>query len=520
MKKLIACLLSVFMLLSFVACGSDKKDSDKNDNGGSKAESTNGMIIKNKNSVPLGNSDFELDPATIYANLDYNEKMFYGSHRILGGDAAEEKYVAESDYFDIEIDGETIKLTAIPYHFEAGKNTVSHMIYNVKEYDWMRAYFKKKTESGTYLYDILCAYTVENGKLTLKPLYDFTIDKANNKITYEFAQVNLEYDFKFTGSTLTLSSNGKSVTLANNVTLSNDTVYYSVENYLSPNSKALDGIDYIDILYDHADGQYNRFVVKHKSLEYAKYDETAIAQITNDGLLTFTAPWEGGTKTYSYVYFYCRDDGIILTDGTNTYYYNDSHWDRSANTINNFITEDMTGELGNLSESQLEALVEKKENLMDDLAKAFQDAGIKVSVDQTSGELAMDSSILFGGDSADLSADGKAFLNKFIKSYTEIVFSDKYKNFVERTMVEGHTAPLAGSTYESGLPLSEQRANNVKAYCLSTDTGIDADYTSILNTSLEAKGYSNSRPVTDENGNINKEASRRVSFRFIINLGN
>ena len=94
MKKLLALVLSILMLMSFVACGDDKKDSDT-DNGGSKTETADGMIIKNKNSVTLGKAESKLDPATVYANLEYNEKMFYGSHRILGGDAAEEKYAAE-----------------------------------------------------------------------------------------------------------------------------------------------------------------------------------------------------------------------------------------------------------------------------------------------------------------------------------------------------------------------------------------------------------------------------------------
>jgi chemotaxis protein MotB len=155
---------------------------------------------------------------------------------------------------------------------------------------------------------------------------------------------------------------------------------------------------------------------------------------------------------------------------------------------------------------------------MDDLAKAFNDAGITVSVDQTSGEMAMDSSILFGGDSAVLSAEGKAFLNKFINAYTSIVYNDKYNGFVAKTMVEGHTAPLANSTYESGLPLSQERAANVKAYCLSAENGISAEYITALSTTLEDIGYSNSRPIKDADGNVNKAASRRVSFRFIINL--
>lgn len=82
-------------------------------------------------------------------------------------------------------------------------------------------------------------------------------------------------------------------------------------------------------------------------------------------------------------------------------------------------------------------------------------------------------------------------------------------------MIEGHTAPVSGSTYESGLPLSEQRANNVKNYCVSSETGVD---TSKLAANLEATGLSNSKPVYDNSGKVDMAASRRVSFRFIINL--
>ena len=82
-------------------------------------------------------------------------------------------------------------------------------------------------------------------------------------------------------------------------------------------------------------------------------------------------------------------------------------------------------------------------------------------------------------------------------------------------MVEGHTAPVQGSTYASGLKLSEERALNVKNYCLSADTGVDV---SVLNNTLENVGYSNSKPVYDANGSVNMAASRRVSFRFIVNV--
>ncbi len=168
-----------------------------------------------------------------------------------------------------------------------------------------------------------------------------------------------------------------------------------------------------------------------------------------------------------------------------------------------------------VSGAQLTEVTQKKSDLFDDLTKAFANEGINVTVNKENGEIALDSSVLFGGDSAELTADGKAFLNKFIKAYTTVAFTGKYEGFISKTLVEGHTAPIEGSTYESGLPLSEERAANVKTYCLSADTGVDV---SKISNSLEAVGYSNSKPVYGADGKVDLAASRRVSFRFMVNV--
>ena len=168
-----------------------------------------------------------------------------------------------------------------------------------------------------------------------------------------------------------------------------------------------------------------------------------------------------------------------------------------------------------VSGAQLTDVINKKNSLFDDLAAAFTNEGINVTVNKESGEIALDSSVLFGGDSAELTAAGKTFLNKFIKAYTTVAFSEKYEGFISKTMVEGHTAPVEGSTYASGLRLSEERAANVKNYCLSADTGVDV---SKINKTLEDVGYSNSKPVYDASGKVNLAASRRVSFRFMVNV--
>ncbi|MBR6514894.1 MAG: hypothetical protein IKT46_08700 [Clostridia bacterium] len=158
---------------------------------------------------------------------------------------------------------------------------------------------------------------------------------------------------------------------------------------------------------------------------------------------------------------------------------------------------------------------EKRTDLLTALTTAFSEEGIEVSVNRETGEIAFDSSVLFGGDSAELTADGKAFLNKFIKAYVSVVGSEEYANCVSKTMVEGHVAPVDGVTYASGLPLSEERAASVKDYCLSSETGVD---TSAIASTLEDIGYSNSQPVYDASGAPDLAASRRVSFRIMMSL--
>ena len=170
-----------------------------------------------------------------------------------------------------------------------------------------------------------------------------------------------------------------------------------------------------------------------------------------------------------------------------------------------------------IDEETMKEIAEKKADLYDDLYNEFKANGISVQINRATGEIAMDATVLFGGDSAELTSEGKEFLNKFLKAYTSIIYNEKYDGFIAKTMVEGHIAPVSGTTYEGGMPLSEKRAENVKNYCLSGETGVD---TSKLAPTLETVGYSQSRPVYDADGNVDIEASRRVSFRFIVNIDN
>lgn len=222
-------------------------------------------------------------------------------------------------------------------------------------------------------------------------------------------------------------------------------------------------------------------------------------------------------KQYAYIAqcsgtSYFNSFSVVLFDGNKVYYYNESITDREAR-----ILESDGADTDSLDDNKLQEIAEKKSDLYDDLKAEFEANGISVNINRATGEIAMDSTVLFGGDSAELTAEGKAFLNKFIKAYTSIIYDEKYDGFISKTMVEGHIAPVSGTTYEGGMPLSEQRAKNVMDYCLSSETGVD---TSKLASTMETVGYSQSKPVYDADGNVDIPASRRVSFRFVVNTDN
>ena len=507
-KRILALLFAAVMLFSFAACGGGEESTD---------DTVKGFVVTgtdaDEQGVTLGDPEVALNPADVYAKLTYTPEMFYGRYRIKGGDQARDSFGVSASYNTVKIEGEDRNMTILPVEIEAGKETLMHKVSNIEEYDWARVHFMRRYGDSTEanLDTILCAYTLEGNKITFKPLDEFSVDDETSTINYAFSETELVYDFSFTGRNLTLKSGENSVTLTTGLDAYGEKDYFHIENYLTEGSETFSAVDYLSFRYADGDTRFN--------IEKTNEEDTnaCVGKLTEDGLFTFTYLMDDGTgETCQYVYFYCGDDGLILTDGTKVYYFNESYSDRNYAQVNKYISEDMTGKLDALSEAEIEEIAKKTDDLMADLEKAFNDAGISVTVDSATGEMAMNASVLFDGDSAVLKDAGKDLLNKFTKAYTEIAFSEKYDGFIQKTLVEGHTAPVAGDTYEDGYPLSLERAENVLNYCVSKDTGVD---TTKLASALEAVGCSNVQPVKDAQGNVDMDASRRVSFRFIINIG-
>lgn len=122
-------------------------------------------------------------------------------------------------------------------------------------------------------------------------------------------------------------------------------------------------------------------------------------------------------------------------------------------------------------------------------------------VDDSTGAVTLDASVMFASDSSEISADGKKALDKFLDDYCDQMLG-KNKDKLKRIKVEGHTD--TEGTHEYNQKLSEDRANAVMNYSISKHPE--------LKQYMYAVGCSYDNPVYNSDGSVNMEKSRRVVF--------
>lgn len=174
------------------------------------------------------------------------------------------------------------------------------------------------------------------------------------------------------------------------------------------------------------------------------------------------------------------------------------------------LNEDDQWEIYATHENDYAAAEKVKRTVLTALDAAFKKEGISATVDLQTGEVALDNTVLFELDKADLSAEGKTFLQKFMRAYTSVVFDEKYEGYIDSILIEGHTD--TDGTRAHNLELSQNRADNVMAYCLSDECGDSTDIADMFS----AVGIADDRPVMKDDGTVNMEASRRVTFMLRI----
>ena len=201
--------------------------------------------------------------------------------------------------------------------------------------------------------------------------------------------------------------------------------------------------------------------------------------------------------------FVCAEDsGIILLVDGKTYYYTCNEEDYFGNIFASIDFE-------NLQDDEITQIVTTQVNIKNDLIDAFDKAGIAATIDERTGEVVADDSILFGVDEAIVSDEGKAYLDSFIEVYSNVIMPYVDQGYIAEITVEGHTD--TSGTYDHNLDLSQNRAKAVADYCIEQQSAVK--------DLISAKGFAFDYPIFDGAGKVDMKASRRVVFSFKMGTG-
>lgn len=524
-KRLFALLLALACLTTTALCACTDEGTTQNQAQTDNTKSSGDSVwYMGGFSVFSGNHDPEtlfegvadtVNPASVYSSVEFTEKMLVGAYTLNNKDNDIKKVREEIPFEERTFKSGTLNISILPVavYIGAGNICSTETNYKYSEFadieDKTVAVIEFATEDKVG--QTPCVIEVAGNTITFKQIEQISGEGAS--LVWDYTGVEFVYEFKLQGPYLTFSKDGKSLTLKAYCLTENTDSSLSLTGYSLPDSPLIDELDY----FASADA-WNYAVRRDGS-----YYDVSAYKFDDEGRVTFylaekdlvTGETEKFVQQYAYIMqssasSFMTDFSLVLLDASKAYYYTDDITMREARVL-----KEDGADVDAMTEDAIKEIAEKKSDLYDDLQKEFEAQGINVTINRSTGEIAMDASVVFGGDSSVVTDEGKSLLNKFLAAYTAIIYNDKYNGFISKTMVEGHTAPLAGSTYESGLPLSQERAENVKAYCLSSETGVD---TSKLAETLEAVGLSNSKPVYNSDGEVDLDACRRVSFRFIVSI--
>ena len=164
-------------------------------------------------------------------------------------------------------------------------------------------------------------------------------------------------------------------------------------------------------------------------------------------------------------------------------------------------------------QSESDKLIGMRSRIIEELRDELRGAGLDAVVDKNTGAIAFTGAVLFDSGKNQLKDSGKALLNAFIPVYIRTLMSEENDDYVAEIIIEGHTD--TDGTYLNNLALSQERALAVVSYCLSGEmTGLSYAEKEVLQSIITANGRSYSDPVYAADGTVDKEASRRVVFKF------
>ncbi len=512
MKKVVAILLVCTMIFALCACGGGK-----NSVGSDKVSSTAKKEIETveflTDGIKVGKDPTPIDISDIYDTVTYIPQMFYGKHE---SDSYGSVYLVKAgvDFVHPE-DGEML-IDYLPMGIVAGPTTLYDDIGFCDDYYIAKLIYA----SSTYGTEFYAAYDIQGEKITFTVVESYTFDPITLDVEVELTETKFQYNFSFDGDTIILSDGEHTVELKDKASM-----LFGLEGYIADDSPDMPPDDMRAILCttmkfgSSAAVQIGNKAEESKKLTVGRQKhERASAIYSTDGLFKLAREDKdtGKVETTEYLMFLCGSDGFVLCDGVKTYCYTKSYKQIAIEELSANLEPEHIAVLKQTSEYQLCDIVETRNQLFEELETELGKQGVKATVNRKNGEIALDSTVLFATGESILSDEGKAFLGKFVTAYSNVVLKEDYKDFLSKVMIEGHTDSTG--TDEVNKPLSKARADAVLEYCTSAESGLTAAQIGTIKNLLGTFGYAAERPVLKADGTEDADASRRVGFRFIINV--
>ena len=164
-------------------------------------------------------------------------------------------------------------------------------------------------------------------------------------------------------------------------------------------------------------------------------------------------------------------------------------------------------------QAQIDQIIGVKADVIEALKNEFSKNNINVDIDAQTGALTLEASVMFDYDQAELTDAGKQALEQILPIYCKVLLQDDYMKYLAEIIIDGYTD--TDGDYSYNLQLSQQRSLAVAQYLLDIlGNFLDATQSQNLEKYLTVNGHSMANPVLDANGNVDKDASRRVEVKF------
>lgn len=161
-------------------------------------------------------------------------------------------------------------------------------------------------------------------------------------------------------------------------------------------------------------------------------------------------------------------------------------------------------------EEQIEMLTYVQKDIVEDLENEFKKTNLDLEIDKETGSIKFSNDLLFTTGNSVIRKEFKEQLEEFIPIYFYTLY-DKHSEHIAEIVVEGHTDDVG--SYMANLDLSQRRAFSVVSYILSDEFG-DFPYKDVVRDDITANGRSESHLKYKDDGEVNRDQSRRVEFKF------